>query len=253
MMGSVEQLRDKWAADDGAVGGWLSIANTVTAEVMARAGFDYVCVDNQHGVVGYADIPALIQVIGIGPSVPMVRVPWNEPGVIGKVLDAGAHAVIVPMVNSPEEARAAVAASRYHPDGSRSYGPTAVGARHSDYFAFARDNVTCIPMIETTKALARLDDILSVPGVDVVYVGPGDLSVSLGLPPGNNDDDPRFVEALETVVGACARHGVVAGIHARPELVDRRRDMGFRMITAISDIGALRSGLGAGSDRGGYG
>ena len=244
MMGLMRSLREKWRRGEPVVGGWLSIPSTVTAETMARAGFDYLCVDNQHGAFDYAQTVPALQVIGSGDSVPLVRVPWNEPGVIAKMLDAGAHAVIVPMVNSAPEAVAAVRACRYHPEGARSYGPTLVGPRHGDYFAFAVEEVACIPMIETAEALAQLGEICEVPGVDTIYVGPADLSVSLGLPPGNNDDDPRFLESLEHVVATCARHGVVAGIHATPDLVQRRAEMGFRMVTATSDLGALRSGLG---------
>ena len=250
--GDVQSLRQRWDQGDTVVGGWISIANTLTAEVMATAGFDYVCVDNQHGVIDYSDTPSILQVLGLGESVPLARAPWNEPGVIGKMLDAGAHGVIVPMVNSVDEAKAAVAACRYAPNGSRSYGPTAVGGRHHNYFEWANANVLCIPMIETAEALSSLDEILGVTGIDAVYVGPADMSVSLGLPPGNNDNDPRFVDALNSVVAACLRHGVTPGIHATPELVERREEMGFRMITAVSDIGALRSGLGQAAGPAGY-
>jgi 4-hydroxy-2-oxoheptanedioate aldolase len=238
-------LRKRWNDGGVAVGGWVSIANTVTTEVMARSGFDYVCIDNQHGLVEYRDTVTLLQVLGLGDSAPLVRVPWNEPGIIGKMLDAGAGGVIVPMVNSPEEAAAAVAAMRYHPDGARSYGPTGVSLRHADYYGSANAAVLCVPMIETTTAVARIDDIVSVPGVDVVYVGPADLSVTLGLPPRNNDDDPRFVEALEAIVASCRRSGVVAGCHATPDLVARRAEMGFQMITAVADIGTFRAAVAA--------
>ena len=120
----MSSLRDLWRQGEAAVGGWLAIPSAVPAEAMARAGFDYVCVDLQHGAVGYADAVNMIQAILLGGSRPIARAPWNEPGIIGKVLDAGAEAVIVPMVNTAEEAEAAVAACRYPPDGARSHGPT---------------------------------------------------------------------------------------------------------------------------------
>ena len=141
-------LRQMWANGDNAIGGWLSIPATLSAEVMARAGFDYVCVDTQHGAVEYQIAVELIRAIEHGGSIPIVRVPWNEPGIIGKMLDAGAEGVIIPMVNTPEEAEAAVKACRYAPDGgSRSFGPTVGRIRRHDYVEWARDNIAVIPMI----------------------------------------------------------------------------------------------------------
>ncbi|MEM8905928.1 MAG: aldolase/citrate lyase family protein, partial [Actinomycetota bacterium] len=134
-------------SDDGtALGGWLSVPNAVTAEHAARLGFDYVCIDTQHGFIEYSAVVGMIQGILVGGSIPLVRVPWNEPGIIGKVLDAGAHGVIVPMVNTVADAEAAVAAGRYAPDGSRSYGPTAAGTRPDvPYVEWAREVTTIIP------------------------------------------------------------------------------------------------------------
>ncbi|MFQ5558731.1 MAG: HpcH/HpaI aldolase/citrate lyase family protein, partial [Acidimicrobiales bacterium] len=187
----------------------------------------------------------LLQAVNLGDATPVVRVPWHEPGIIGKSLDAGARAIIVPMVNSRTEAAAAVRACRYAPAGSRSFGPIrATRQEGADYYRHANDDVVVIPMIETAKAVADLDDILSVPGVDAIYVGPADLSVSLGLPPGNNDDEPAFVEAYETIVKGCRDHGVVPGCHASAELCARRTEQGFRMITITSDALALARATG---------
>ena len=231
----MSSLRDLWRQGEAAVGGWLAIPSAVPAEAMARAGFDYVCVDLQHGAVGYADAVNMIQAILLGGSRPIARAPWNEPGIIGKVLDAGAEAVIVPMVNTAEEAEAAVAACRYPPDGARSHGPTVVD--------WAADHVACIPMVETAEALRNLDGILAVPGVDAIYVGPSDLSISLGLPPGNNDDAPAFADALEQVVAGCAAAGVVAGIQSTGSLTPKRLAAGFRMVTVTTDLVAMRKGV----------
>ncbi|MFN3217922.1 MAG: HpcH/HpaI aldolase family protein [Acidimicrobiales bacterium] len=236
-------LKALWAAGEPALGGWAALGSPLAAEMLARAGFDYVCIDNQHGVNDYLGTVGLLQAIDCGDSTPLVRVPWNEPGIIGKMLDAGADGVIIPMVNSVAEAEAAVAACRYAPAGARSYGPVRASLRDPDYYVTANDHVACIPMIETVAALAALDDILAVPGIDAVYVGPADLSVSLGLPPGNNDDAPAFVDALETIVAACERHGVVPGIHATTALTERRLEMGFRMVTVTADNVAMRDGL----------
>lgn len=238
-------LRERWTAGQPTLGAWLAIPSVIAAETTARTGFDYVCADLQHGALDYADSVGLFQAVLLAGSTPIARVPWNEPGVVGKVLDAGAEAVIVPMVNTAEQAAAAVRAARYPPRGARSYGPTAAGGRSSDYAATANDVIAVIPMIETVEALGHLDDILSAPGVDAVYVGPSDLSLSLGLPPGNNDDADSFREALDAVVAGCRRHGVVPGIHATGTLTPRRLEQGFTMVTVTSDAVAMRLGLAA--------
>lgn len=232
-------VKQRWARGEVTFGGWLSIANTFTAEVMAHQGFDWLCIDMQHGVVDYQAAVAMLQVIGGTETVPFVRVPWNEPGIIGKVLDAGAMGVIIPMVNSPEEARQAVGACRYYPEGYRSFGPTrAAYYAGADYFAGANREVACIPMIETRQALERLDEILAVPGIDAVYVGPADLSITLGLPP-RMDNEGEFEAARLRIAAACRERGIVAGIHANAGLAAKHAAAGFQMITVSGDAGAL--------------
>ena len=236
-------LREKWAAGDETLGLWLSVPSFVTAEIAARQPVDYVCVDTQHGVIDYLQSAALIQAIELSGGCPLVRVPWNEPGIIGKSLDAGAHGVIVPMVNTREQAEAVVRSARYAPDGSRSWGPVMAAMRHADNRAWAAEHVAAIPMIETAEAISNLDDILATPGIDAVYVGPADLSISLGLGPSGNDGNPVFDEALATIIDGCRRHGVVPGIHSTGALTTRRREQGFRMITVTSDGLAMRAGF----------
>lgn len=235
-------LKDIWAAGEVAHGGWLSIANSATADVMGSVGFDYLCVDMQHGAADYSDALNMFQSLEGSSSVPIARVPWNEPGIIGRVLDAGAYGVIVPMVNSVAEAEAAVAACRYPPAGSRSWGPMRAAGLHDGYSpATANEGVAAIPMIETAQAVEALEGILDTPGIDAVYVGPADLSISYGLPPGSDNEGP-FVTALERIVAECNARGVVPGIHTTPALAQLRRDQGFRMITVTSDAIALASG-----------
>lgn len=238
-------LRDRWRAGETTFGGWLSIPSPVSAEATARVGFDYVCIDAQHGAIAFPDVVPMIQAIELGGSIPIVRVPWNEPGIIGAVLDAGAQGVIIPMVNSVEEARAAVRACRYVPHGgARSWGPGLAAPRlDGDYLEWAERSVACIPMIETDHAIRDLEAILAVPGVDAVYVGPADLSLTLGLSPRNNDGTAAFDGALTDVVAACGRAGVVPGIHASGDLAARRVEGGFRMITVGADATAMRTGL----------
>ena len=235
-------LRERWESGQIAIGGWLIIPSSVSAEVLGAVDFDYVNVDLQHGLVDYSNLVPMLQAIQLGTPTPTVRVPWNEPGIIGKVLDAGAMGVIVPMVNSREECEAAVQATRYAPAGHRSFGPTRVGAvEGADYFDRANTDVACIPMVETAQAVERIDDILSVDGVEAIYVGPADLAISLGLPDGT--DDAAFNDVLDTIVAACNRHGVVPGIHATAKLVAERSERGFRMITLGADLVALRGAV----------
>jgi 4-hydroxy-2-oxoheptanedioate aldolase len=235
-------LREKWATGGETLGLWLSVPSFVSAEIAARQPVDYVCIDNQHGVNDYIVSASMIQAIELSGGTPIVRVPWNEPGIIGKMLDAGAYGVVVPMVNTREQAEAVVRSARYAPDGSRSWGPVIAGMRHADNRQWAADNVAVIPMIETVEAISNLDAILSVPGVDAIYVGPADLSISLGLGPYSNDGNPLFDDALATIVAGCQRHGVVPGIHATGPLTPRRREQGFRMVTVTSDALAMRAG-----------
>jgi 4-hydroxy-2-oxoheptanedioate aldolase len=235
-------LRRKWSRGEPALGAWLSIPNSLSAEAVSRIGFDYVCIDVQHGTVDYASACEMLLAIRHGGSVPLVRVLANDFAEINRMLDAGALGVVVPMIASAADAAAAQRACRYPPRGARSFG----GARSSvaygpDYFAQANDAVLCIPMIETRGALDELDAILAVPGVDAVYVGPNDLALALGQKPGL-DNDGAYQEAYLRVAKACAAAGVAAGIHASPALARKHMQTGYRMITVTSDLGALAAG-----------
>lgn len=240
------RMREVWADGGVAYGSWCGFANIGIAESIAAVDFDYNCIDTQHGGLGYEGSLDLLNVIDRGAGTPTVRVPWNEPGIIGKTLDAGANAVIVPMVNTAEQARAAVSYAYYAPVGARSWGPARRGMRHDSYTPEAANAANLIiPMIETTEAIANLDEILAVDGVDAIYVGPADLSITLGLPPGNNDDEPAFTEALTTIADRCNAAGVIAGIHASPALAALRAEQGYRMITVATDSVLIRSALAA--------
>src|SRR6478672_10624907 len=168
-MTEIRSLKTIWRAGGSALGGWLSLREPILAEAAGSSGYDYVCVDMQHGLADYEHTVVLLHALAGTPAVPIVRVPWNEQGIIGRVLDAGAMGVIIPMVNSPDEARRAVTACRFAPDGSRSFGP--------EYLGRPNELVACIPMIETKQAVESIDDILAVPGIDAIYIGPADLSI----------------------------------------------------------------------------
>ena len=239
----MDSLRALWRAGETTLGMWAGLPSSMAAEALARSGVQYVCCDGQHGLIDYQAIVPMIQGIIVGGSNPIARAPWNEPGIIGKLLDAGAQGVIVPMVNNAEEAQAAVAACRYPPAGARSWGPAGAAPRLDDYFNASTDQIASIVMVETVEALNNVDAIVATPGVDAVYVGPADLSVSLGLPPGNNDEDQSFTDALNTIVAACNNAGVVPGIHSSGSLTPRRLEQGFKMITVSADNVALGIGM----------
>jgi 4-hydroxy-2-oxoheptanedioate aldolase len=238
-------LREIWAEGGAALGGWLTVPSSFSAEIMAHAGFDWVCVDMQHGMIDEEHMLQMLQGISSTETIPLVRVPRNEAGVIGKCLDAGAWGVIVPMVNSADEAKAAVAACRYAPVGIRSYGPLRANYYAGfNYFSRANSEVLCIVMVETKVAVEKVDEITSVPGVDAVYMGPADLSVTLGLPPGPDNPDKSFVDALERVVDSCRRNGVIPGIAGNADTAVKRLEQGFRLVEVASDAGLMALGAG---------
>ena len=230
---------DAIRGNEVAIGAWLSNPSTINAEVMGTAGFDYVAIDTQHGAIDYSTMLPMLQVLSIGDSTPIVRVPSCDSGHIGKALDAGARAVIVPMVNDRHTCEQALSYVRYAPDGERSFGPTrAVLIEGDDYFDYATDQISLIPMIETVEAMKNIDDILSVPRIEAIYVGPNDLSISLGIKP--NTNDPRLDEAMVEIVAGCRRNGVVPGVHASAALCPKRIEQGFGMVTVSADVVALR-------------
>jgi 4-hydroxy-2-oxoheptanedioate aldolase len=228
-------LRERWRAGNSTFGAWCTIPSTWTAELAARSGHDWVCVDTQHGLIGYDLMLPMLQAIAAGGVPSFVRVPWNEPGTIMKALDAGAGGVIVPMVNSVDEARAAVGACRYPPNGFRSMGPTRARVVDDSW----RDPI-CVVMIETVEAVDRVDDILAVPGIDAVFVGPNDLAVSAGLEPSYEGRAPEHRRMIETVARSCHAHGVTAGIMCgKPEVAIQWQKVGFQMLALESDTRLL--------------
>ena len=173
------RLRELWRAGGAAVNGWLAIPNSFSAETMAHQGFDSLTIDLQHGMVDYTGLVPMLQAISTTPTVPVVRVPWLEAGILMKALDAGAYGVICPMINNREEAQRLVAYTHYAPRGTRSFGPVRASLYGGpDYATHANDTIVTFAMIETAAALDHLDDILSVEGLDAIYIGPSDLSLA---------------------------------------------------------------------------
>ena len=241
------QTLAKWRKGEQTIGGWLSLANTHTAETMANAGFDWLCIDMQHGLLDYADLRHMLPAISTTETTPMVRVAANRAELIGKSLDAGAMGVIVPLVNNAEEAAAAVAACRYPPAGGRSFGPIRAamyGGR--GYAAGANNEIACIVMIETREGIANLDAICATPGLDGVYIGPSDLAYALGLPPAGDTDNAEHTATVAAIQAACKAHGVACGIHTTtPDYVRRRLEVGFQFVTVGNDAAFVAAGAAA--------
>jgi 4-hydroxy-2-oxoheptanedioate aldolase len=214
---------------------------------MAHQGFDWLCVDMQHGLIDYSDAVPMLQAISTTETVPIVRVPWNDPWQIMKALDAGAYGVIVPLVNTRADAEAAVAACRYPPLGIRSSGPTrAVYYGGSDYQQHANDEVLCFCMIETRQGIDNLEEICSVPGLDLVYIGPADLSLALGLPPRADVEVPLHLETVSRIRETAHRHGICAGMHcASAAFAAKKAADGFDVVMLTSDVSCLAREAGA--------
>ena len=238
------RLRSIWKSGGAVVNGWLSVPSSFSAETMAHQGWDSLTIDLQHGVVDYAGMLPMLQAISTTDTVPVVRVPWLEPGILMKTLDAGAYGVICPMVNTREDAQKLVAWTHYAPRGTRSFGPVrALLYGGADYAEHANDTIVTFAMIETAQALANLDDILSVEGLDAIYIGPSDLSLALGCKPTFDDLDPKAAQVVDHILERAKAHGVVAGIHnGSPEAALGRIAKGFRFVTVSSDARLMAAG-----------
>ena len=231
------RLKSIWRKGGTVVNGWLHVPSSFSAEVMAHAGWDSLTIDMQHGPVDYESLVPMLQAISTTDTVPVVRVLWNDPGLIMRVLDAGCYAVICPMINTREEAEAFVGACRYPPEGYRSFGPyraTLYGGQ--DYTDHANETVVTMAMIETQEALDNLEEIIGVQGLDAVFVGPSDLGQNLGYGPGTDREEPEVLEAIERILAAAREHGLAAGIFTgTPEYASRMVEKGFRFVTISSD------------------
>jgi 4-hydroxy-2-oxoheptanedioate aldolase len=236
------RLRAKWDAGEATLGLWAGIPSSLTAELAATVGYDYVCVDLQHGLSDETTMVSMFQATVAAGSTALARVAWNEPWLIMRALDLGAAGVIVPLVGSGAEAARAVQACKYPPEGGRSYGPIraelAVGSSAPDELAAA---VLCFAMVETREGLERLDEIASTPGLDGIYVGPADLSLALGLTP-PAVGSPPLEDAIARVRETAHAHGLIAGMHCAGGHAARARAAeGFELITVGVDSSMFKS------------
>jgi 2-keto-3-deoxy-L-rhamnonate aldolase RhmA len=227
-------------------GTWLNLGSAMTAEIAATAGFDWVVIDLEHGAGDHESCLHQLQAVAGTPASPIVRVAWNDAPRFKRVLDLGAAGVVVPYVQSVEEAKQAVAAMRYPPQGVRGAASlnraADFGADFTHYFNTANEKLLTVLQVETEQTLVAIDDIAAVDGADVLFVGPLDLSVSLGIP--QQFDHPHFRKALKKVSDAARNHGKAAGILLnRPEQLAQTVEDGYTFIGLGSDGGAVASGL----------
>ncbi len=230
-----------WQRGEQTIGLWLSLANTYSAEAMSKLGFDWVCVDMQHGLIDYTDLVNMLPAISNSDATPLVRVPWNEPYEIMKALDAGAYGVIVPMVNNREEAEQAVMACRYPPLGNRSFGPIR-GALYGGrgYALEANDQIACIAMIETAEGIANADEIMSTSGLNGIYIGPADLALSMGLPAMGDQPQDEHLVVVKELLEKSKAHKIAAGIHTSSlEYAQKYLALGFNFVTLGSESGHM--------------
>lgn len=238
------KLRELWSEGKPAINGWLSTSSPFVAEIMAAQGYDSLTIDCQHGFVAYEAAMGMLQAMRASGVVPMVRVPWLDPGDIMKALDAGAYGIICPMINTREEAERFVSYMRYPPHGVRSFGPTrALFAAGADYGQHADTEVLAFAMIETAEAMKNLDDIVSTPGLDGVYIGPADLALGLTgrkYPTGFDRQEPELVEAIQLVLKKAKTAGIRAGLHnGTAAYAAMAVNWGFNLVTISNDVRLL--------------
>jgi 4-hydroxy-2-oxoheptanedioate aldolase len=240
-MGS-DPVRARWSAGETAFAAWLTLESSAAAAAVASAGFDAVVVDLQHGRATLADLPGLSAALEASPAVPFVRPAWNDPADLMRSLDHGFHGVICPMVGSRLEAEAFVAACRYPPLGTRSYGPIhGAFGRGRDQTRAAETATILFAMIETAEGLANLDEIASTPGLDGLFVGPADLSLGMELDTFADLTDPALLAALDSVIAVALDHDLAPGIHApSPANGAAMARRGFRFVSCAVDEDLLR-------------
>lgn len=230
-------LIDTFASGKPALNGWLTLDSAAVAELMAHQPWDALTIDMQHGLADFDRAVQMLRSISTTAVTPIVRVPWLDTGFIGRVLDAGAYGVICPMVNTAEQCQAFVHACRYAPAGGRSFGPTRAPLyAGADYWTQANEQVLAIAMVETRQALDNLDAILAVPGLSGVYIGPADLSLSLGFDPIREQGHPEMLATYERIRSAAAQAGRFTVMHcSMPEFAVQMLPRGFQMLTVSND------------------
>jgi 4-hydroxy-2-oxoheptanedioate aldolase len=226
-------------------GTFLNLGSATAVEIAASLGFDWLLIDLEHGNGSLADLRPLLLACRGSTAAPIVRLRSVDPDSVKFVMDSGAAGIMFPFVNSVAEAERAVQCMKYPPVGKRGVAAiiraTNYGTDWQSYFAEANAESLVVVQIETPEGVEAAEEIAAIEGVDVLFVGPLDLSVNLGCP--GDFTPPHFIEALQKVLDACSRHGKAAGILSRPNLVQQHKQMGFRFLALGSDAGSVMSGL----------
>jgi len=230
-----------WDENKPVVNTWLSIPNSFTAEAFGKMGWDAITIDMQHGQTDYSTSIGMLQALSSSPSTPMVRVPWAEPGIIMRMLDLGVLGIIAPMINSKEDCEKFVSYCYYPPIGQRSFGPMRAQLIYgSDYFEKANKNILSFAMIETKEAVDNLNEILSVPNLTGVYIGPADMSSSYGMQPKFDVKEDPVYSNIKLIAKKANEHGKIAGIHnGTTKYAKEMIDLGFKLVTITSDFRSM--------------
>ena len=238
------RLKRIWQNGGVAINGWLQIPDSYAAEMMAHQGWDSLTLDMQHGFIDVGSAVPILQAVSTTDVVPLIRVPALDPPTIMRSLDAGAYGIICPMISTRQEAEMLVSACRYPPDGVRSAGPLR-GLLYggADYVVHANETVLAVAMIETRQAVENLDDILSTPGLDAIYIGPSDLSLAFGAEPRPDIEEGPMAEKIDDILAAAKRHGIVAGLHSfTPSFAAKAGARGFQLVTTGTDAKFIAEG-----------
>jgi len=227
-------------------GAWCNLASSLTTEMAARAGFDWILIDQEHGPGDSLTLLGQIQAVGARPCAPIVRIAWNEMPRFKQALDLGAAGIMIPYIETADDAARAVSYLRYPPQGVRGVASspraTGFGTNFDDYFAAANRNLLTITQIETARAVQNAKQIAAVDGVDVLFVGPMDLSLSVGMPDRFEDSDYRAI--LARVASIARDGGKAAGILLPSvQLLEMVYEMGYRFVAAGSDGGLVMQGM----------
>jgi len=226
------------------INGWLSVPNSFLAEVMAKEDWDSLTLDLQHGLIDYSSSIAMLQSISNVSKPSLVRVPWNEPGIIMKMLDLGVFGVICPMINSKEECDKFISYCKYPPKGQRSFGPMRAQLNLGlDYYKNANKEILSIAMIETKEAVENLDDILSTKGLDGIYVGPADLNFSYTNEPNFDIEDNPVFEKIKYIANQSKKNNIFAGIHVgSSKYALKMIDLGYQFISVLNESKIMSEG-----------
>ena len=244
------KIKQMMKAGKPVINGWLQIPSTVSTEAMAHQGWDSLTIDMQHGLVDYTNALPMLQTISSTEVTPLARVNWNEPGQIMKILDAGCYGIICPMVSNRIEAEKFVQACMYPPNGYRSFGPIrGLIYGGSDYAEHADEEILKLAMIETKESLEKLDEIMTTPGLDGIYIGPADLSLAIGEQPSfDKPENSIAYKEICKILDHAKKNKIFAGIHnATPEYAKKMINLGFNLVTFSSDqrliTSSAKSGL----------